>query len=47
MVEACATRNEAGDVTWLTGRDTYRIKFEMPTLRDVELTYPCFHDGAY
>ena len=30
----------------VTGKDAVRFKFKMPTLRNVELTYPYFHDGA-
>jgi cytochrome c peroxidase len=29
----------------VTGKDTDRFKFKVPTLRNVELTYPYFHDG--
>lgn len=31
----------------LTGDDNERFMFKVPTLRNVELTYPYFHDGAY
>jgi len=30
----------------VTGIDADRFMFEVPTLRNVELTYPYFHDGA-
>jgi cytochrome c peroxidase len=30
----------------VTGRDADRFNFKVPTLRNVELTYPYFHDGA-
>lgn len=30
----------------VTGQDADRMKFKVPTLRNVELTYPYFHDGA-
>jgi cytochrome c peroxidase len=30
----------------VTGNDADRFKFKVPTLRNVELTYPYFHDGA-
>lgn len=30
----------------VTGNDTDRFSFKVPTLRNVELTYPYFHDGA-
>jgi len=30
----------------VTGKETDRFVFKVPTLRNVELTYPYFHDGA-
>jgi len=30
----------------VTGADADRFNFKVPTLRNVELTYPYFHDGA-
>ena len=30
----------------VTGKDADRMTFKVPTLRNVELTYPYFHDGA-
>ncbi len=30
----------------VTGKDADRFNFKVPTLRNVELTYPYFHDGA-
>ena len=30
----------------VTGRDADRFNFKVPTLRNVELTSPYFHDGA-
>lgn len=30
----------------VTGQDADRFNFKVPTLRNVELTYPYFHDGA-
>ncbi|MCQ4272550.1 cytochrome-c peroxidase [Pseudomonas kuykendallii] len=47
MVEAYATKNKAEGVAGLTGKDADRMMFKVPTLRNVELTYPYFHDGAY
>lgn len=29
----------------MTGKDADRFNFKVPTLRNVELTYPYFHDG--
>ena len=47
QVEAYKTDNPAQGVAGLTGKDADRFKFKVPTLRNVELTYPYFHDGAY
>jgi cytochrome c peroxidase len=30
----------------VTGKDADRFKFKVPTLRNVDMTYPYFHDGA-
>ena len=30
----------------VTGKDIDRFNFKVPTLRNVEMTYPYFHDGA-
>ena len=30
----------------VTGKDADRFNYKVPTLRNVELTYPYFHDGA-
>lgn len=47
VVEPYATTNPAEGVAGLTGKDADRMRFKVPTLRNVELTYPYFHDGAY
>jgi cytochrome c peroxidase len=47
LVNPYVTNNPAQGVAGLTGKDTDRFKFKVPTLRNVELTYPYFHDGAY
>ncbi len=47
QVEPYETSNPAEGVAGLTGKDADRFKFKVPTLRNVELTYPYFHDGAY
>jgi cytochrome c peroxidase len=39
------TKNKAQGVAGLTGKDADRMKFKVPTLRNVEMTYPYFHDG--
>lgn len=46
VVEPYKTTNEAQGVAGLTKKDEDRFKFKVPTLRNVELTYPYFHDGA-
>ncbi len=45
VVAAYDTKNKAQGVAGLTGKDADRMKFKVPTLRNVELTYPYFHDG--
>ena len=47
LVSAYETANPAEGGAGLTGQDADRFKFKVPTLRNVELTYPYFHDGAY
>lgn len=47
LFEEYTTQNLAEGVAGLTGNDLDRFKFKVPTLRNVELTYPYFHDGAY
>jgi len=47
MVEPYVTQNPAQGVAGLTGKDADRMLFKVPTLRNVALTYPYFHDGAY
>lgn len=47
LYEEYVTKNPAEGVAGLTGSDLDRFKFKVPTLRNVELTYPYFHDGAY
>ena len=46
LVEAYSTSNPAQGRVAVTGEDADRFKFKVPTLRNVELTYPYFHDGA-
>ncbi|MCK9238532.1 MAG: cytochrome-c peroxidase [Thiopseudomonas sp.] len=47
LYEEYVTKNPAEGVAGLTGNDLDRFKFKVPTLRNVELTYPYFHDGEY
>ncbi len=45
VVEPYKTSNKAEGLAAVTGKDADRFKFKVPTLRNVELTYPYFHDG--
>ena len=45
LVSPYETKNTAQGVAGVTGKDADRFKFKVPTLRNVELTYPYFHDG--
>ena len=45
IVEPYETSNPAQGRVAVTGRDADRFSFKVPTLRNVELTYPYFHDG--
>ena len=46
VMEKYETRNPAIGRAAVTGVDADRMTFKVPTLRNVELTYPYFHDGA-
>ncbi|HLR83216.1 MAG TPA: cytochrome-c peroxidase [Paenalcaligenes sp.] len=46
VVEPYHTLNPAEGRVEVTGVDADRFSFKVPTLRNVELTYPYFHDGA-
>ena len=45
LVAPYETENAAQGLVAVTGEDADRFKFKVPTLRNVELTYPYFHDG--
>lgn len=45
-VEPYKTDSKAEGLVGVTGKDADRFKFKVPTLRNVEMTYPYFHDGA-
>jgi cytochrome c peroxidase len=45
VVEPYKTDNPAKGLSAVTGKDADRFKFKVPTLRNVEMTYPYFHDG--
>lgn len=46
VVEVYKTENLAEGRSSVTGKDADRFNFKVPTLRNVALTYPYFHDGA-
>lgn len=46
VVEPYKTNNPAEGRVAVTGKDADRFNFKVPTLRNVELTYPYFHDGS-
>lgn len=46
LVAPYETKNPAQGRADVTGKDADRMTFKVPTLRNVELTYPYFHDGA-
>lgn len=46
IVEAFKTTSTAQGRADVTGKDADRFYFKVPTLRNVELTYPYFHDGS-
>ena len=45
LVEPYETKSDAVGLAGVTGEDADRFKFKVPTLRNVEMTYPYFHDG--
>lgn len=46
IVEPYHSTKEAEGRSAVTGKDADRFNFKVPTLRNVEMTYPYFHDGA-
>ena len=46
VVEPYKTDNPAEGRFAVTGKDADRFNFKVPTLRNVQLTYPYFHDGG-
>lgn len=46
VVEPYQSKSDAIGRAGVTGKDEDRFNFKVPTLRNVELTYPYFHDGA-
>jgi cytochrome c peroxidase len=45
VIEPYEAKSPAEGLSAVTGNDSDRFKFKVPTLRNVELTYPYFHDG--
>ncbi|MEJ2308473.1 MAG: cytochrome-c peroxidase [Gammaproteobacteria bacterium] len=45
VVEPYQTNNPVEGLAAVTGKDADRFRFKVPTLRNVEMTYPYFHDG--
>lgn len=45
LVEPYEAKSPAEGLSAVTGKDADRFKFKVPTLRNVEMTYPYFHDG--
>ncbi|MDP2824476.1 MAG: cytochrome-c peroxidase [Sulfuritalea sp.] len=46
VVAAYKANSPAEGRSAVTGKDADRFNFKVPTLRNVEMTYPYFHDGA-
>jgi cytochrome c peroxidase len=46
VVEPYQAKSAAQGLSGVTGKDADRFKFKVPTLRNVEMTYPYFHDGG-
>lgn len=47
LAQPYQTSNPAVGRAAVTGNEADRMVFKVPSLRNVELTYPYFHDGAY
>lgn len=45
LVKPYKSNSAAEGLSAVTGKDADRFKFKVPTLRNVEMTYPYFHDG--
>ena len=45
IMEPYNAKSPAEGLSAVTGKDADRFKFKVPTLRNVEMTYPYFHDG--
>jgi cytochrome c peroxidase len=45
VIKPYKTNNKAIGLAGVSGKEMDRFKFKVPTLRNIELTYPYFHDG--
>jgi cytochrome c peroxidase len=45
IVKPYKAKSPAEGLSAVTGKNADRFKFKVPTLRNVEMTYPYFHDG--
>ncbi|MCG8428213.1 MAG: cytochrome-c peroxidase [Chromatiales bacterium] len=45
VIEPYNAKSPAEGLSAVTGKDADRFMFKVPTLRNVEMTYPYFHDG--
>lgn len=45
VIKPYKTANSAVGLSAVTGKDADRFLFKVPTLRNVDMTYPYFHDG--
>ena len=45
LIEPYQSTADVEGLSAVTGKDADRFKFKVPTLRNVEMTYPYFHDG--
>jgi cytochrome c peroxidase len=45
LIKPYQTENSAEGLIGVTGNEADRFKFKVPTLRNVDMTYPYFHDG--
>lgn len=45
IIEEYKTKNTAAGLSAVTGKEADYLKFKVPTLRNIEMTYPYFHDG--
>ena len=46
LVQPYQTDNPAEGLAGVTGNEADKFKFKVPTLRNIDMTYPYFHDGG-